>query len=176
MKCFIGIIILLNLMNSKTIFDFSQNSNIQDWEITNDVVMGGKSSSYFNLSTDGFGVFSGNISLENNGGFASVRHRFKKIEVNENTKIVIKLKGDGKKYQFRVKDDSGNYYSYIASFSTTGKWEEIEISLKDMYPFFRGYKINRSNFSSNMIEQITFLIGNKTPETFKLLIDTIKII
>ena len=168
MRCFIGIIILLNVMNSKTIFDFSQNSNIQDWEITNDVVMGGKSSSYFKLSTDGFGVFSGNISLENNGGFASVRHRFKKIEVNEKTKIVIKLKGDGKKYQFRVKDDSGNYYSYIASFSTTGKWEEIEISLKDMYPYFRGYKINGSNFSSNIIEQITFLIGNKTPETFKL--------
>jgi hypothetical protein len=164
------------MKTSSTIFDFNQNSNIQDWKITNDIVMGGKSSSSFTLNTDGFGVFSGTVSLENNGGFSSVRYQFEKIKVNNNAKIIIKLKGDGKTYQLRVKDDSGNYYSYTASFSTTGKWQEIEIPLKDMYPYFRGYRINRPNFSSNNIDQITFLIGNKTSEKFKLLIDKIEII
>ena len=31
--------------------------------------MGGRSSSTFKLDKDGLGVFEGNISLENNGGF-----------------------------------------------------------------------------------------------------------
>jgi hypothetical protein len=40
--------------------------------------------------------FEGSISLENNGGFSSVRYRFQKIQVKEYTSIVIKLQGDGK--------------------------------------------------------------------------------
>jgi hypothetical protein len=39
------------------------------------------------------GVFEGSISLENNGGFSSVRYRFQKIQVKEYTSIVIKLQG-----------------------------------------------------------------------------------
>jgi hypothetical protein len=46
--------------------------------------------------------FEGSISLENNGGFSSVRYRFQKIQVKEYTSIVIKLQGDGKD-QFRIK-------------------------------------------------------------------------
>jgi hypothetical protein len=51
--------------------------------------------------------------------FSSVRYRFQKIQVKEYTSIVIKLQGDGKEYQFRIKSNSGDYYSYIAPFSTS---------------------------------------------------------
>ena len=47
---------------------------------------------------------SGNISLENNGGFSSVRHSFRKKVVSEFEQIVLKVKGDGKTYQFRIKE------------------------------------------------------------------------
>jgi hypothetical protein len=135
-----------------------------------DDVMGGESSSTFNLNDDGFGVFEGSISLENNGGFSSVRYRFQKIQVKEYTSIVIKLQGDGKEYQFRIKN-SGDYYSYIAPFSTSGEWQEIVIPLKDMYPSFRGRKLNLI-FSKDSIEEITLL---KKKEEFKLLIDKIEL-
>jgi hypothetical protein len=59
---------------------------------------------------------------------------------------------------------------------TTGKWQEIEISLKDMSPYFRGNKVNKPNFSANGIVQISFLIGNGENEKFKLLIDKIEIV
>ena len=42
-----------------------------------------------------------------------------------------------------------------------------------MYPSFRGRKLNMNNFEDNYFEQITFLVGNKKNETFKLLIDSI---
>jgi hypothetical protein len=160
-------------MNSKVIFDFNKKSNLQNWVIVDDVVMGGESSGSFKLNDDGFGVFQGSISLDNNGGFSSLRHRFQKIEIDTNTQIVIKLKGDGKKYQFRIKSNSGDYYSYIIPFLTSGEWQEIIIPLKEMYPSFRGRRLNQPNFADDVIEEVTFLIGNKKNENFKLLLDKI---
>ena len=162
-------------MNTYIIFDFNKNSNIEGWRIVDDVVMGGRSSGSFKLSPEGSGLFEGQISLENNGGFSSVRYQFEKLKVNETSIIIIRLKGDGKNYQFRIKDKSSTYHSYIASFQTSGEWQEIEIPLKDMYPSFRGRKLDLPNFSHDYIEEIVFLIGNKTPEKFKLLIDKIEL-
>jgi NADH dehydrogenase [ubiquinone] 1 alpha subcomplex assembly factor 1 len=162
-------------MASQIIFDFNKSSNIKNWIVIDDVVMGGKSSGSFKLNSDGYGVFVGDISLENNGGFSSVRYRFEKILINKSTKISVRIKGDGKKYQFRIKSNSGDYYSYISPFSTTGEWQEIEIPLKEMYPSFRGRKLDQPNFSNDAIEEITFLIGNKNKEKFQLLIDKIEL-
>lgn len=163
-------------MISQTIFDFNKKANLKNWRIVDDVVMGGKSSGSIKLNTEGHGVYEGNISLDNNGGFSSLRYNFEKIQIKNATKIILKVKGDGKKYQFRIKSNSNEYYSYILPFSTTGEWEEIEIVLKDMYPSFRGRKLNQPNFSNDAIEEITFLFGNKTKEGFKLLIDKIELI
>lgn len=162
-------------MASTPIFDFNSKSNLENWVIVDDVVMGGKSSGTFKLNDQGHGVFEGSISLDNNGGFSSLRYRFEKVQIENSTKISLKLRGDGKNYQFRVKTNSGDYYSYILPFSTTGEWQEIEIALKDMYPSFRGRKLDQPNFSANQLEEITFLIGNKKPENFKLLIDRIEL-
>lgn len=163
-------------MSSKLIFDFNKNCNIQEWEIVNDVVMGGKSSSDLSLNSDGYGCFEGNISLDNNGGFSSVHYKFPKISVKENTKVLLKLKGDGKNYQFRIKTNTGDYYSYISLFTTSGEMEEIEISLNNMYPSFRGKQLDLPNFENDYIEEVAFLIGNKENEHFKLLIDKIELI
>ncbi|MDA7855366.1 CIA30 family protein [Cyclobacteriaceae bacterium] len=160
-------------MQAQVIFDFNKKSDLQDWIIVNDVVMGGRSSSTFKLDEDGLGVFEGNISLENNGGFSSLRYRFLKRTIKGATQVKITLRGDGKKYQFRVKSNAGDYYSYIVPFLTSGEWQEIVIPLGDMYPSFRGRRLNQPNFSNDSIEELTFLIGNKKSERFKLLIDKI---
>ncbi len=67
-------------MNSDTrdydeavLFDFGTLENMDDWLIVNDVVMGGLSKSRFILSDSNTAIFSGNVSLENKGGFASTR-------------------------------------------------------------------------------------------------------
>jgi hypothetical protein len=166
---------LSSSMNSQVIFDFNKKTDIKDWKIVDDVVMGGESSGTFKLNDEGFGVFEGNISLENNGGFSSLRSTFGKQPIKENTKVVLTLRGDGKKYQFRIKSNSSEYYSYILPFLTSGEWQEIEIPLKDMYPSFRGRRLNKPNFSHEYIEEIRFLIGNKKNEKFKLLLDKIEL-
>ena len=98
-----------------------------------------------------------------------------KIDLQNYSKVKLRVKGDGKNYQFRIKAKTRDYYSYITSFETTGKWEEIEIKLKDLYPSFRGRKLDLPNFSGDEMEEITFLIANYKTESFELLIDKIEL-
>jgi hypothetical protein len=160
-------------MQTTTIFDFNKKSDTTNWKIVDDVVMGGKSSGTFQVNKEGNGVFEGRVSLENNGGFSSLRYRFDKISTEPYSKIMLKVKGDGKTYQFRVKSKSSDYYSYITYFNTNKDWQTIALSLADMYPAFRGRKLDISNYDQESIEEIAFLIGNKKEESFQLEIDAI---
>ncbi len=155
------------------IYDFNESSSAKDWKIVDDGVMGGRSNGRFSIDNEGNGVFEGKISLENNGGFSSMRYTFEKVAVTRIATVLIRLKGDGKAYQFRVKDNKNQNHSYITTFQTSGKWETVEIKLSDLYPSFRGRKLNMPNFEADSFEEITFLFGNKKAEEFKLILDKI---
>ncbi|WP_340199218.1 CIA30 family protein [Ascidiimonas sp. W6] len=173
MKIFIHFFILLMMLPTLTIFDFHKNANLDRWNVVDDVVMGGRSNGNFFINENGHGVFKGNVSLENNGGFSSVRYRPESIETQSYKSILIRLKGDGNRYQFRIKSNTQDYYSYISYFETNTDWQIIEINLKDMYPTFRGRKLDMPKYSDNQISEIAFLIGNKKAQDFELVIDKI---
>jgi hypothetical protein len=155
------------------IYTFSKQTNINEWRIVNDGVMGGVSNSSLLLTQEGHGKFSGHVSLANNGGFASIQLDTK-MELSEEKKfIVLRVKGDGKRYEFRIKGSSTQYESYVQPFSTTGKWEIIRLEINAFYPQFRGRRLSTPNFNFNRIEQMSFLIANKKEEDFQLLIDWI---
>jgi NADH dehydrogenase [ubiquinone] 1 alpha subcomplex assembly factor 1 len=162
-------------MISIMLYDFSQNSLKSDWQIVDDVVMGGRSEGKFSINEAGNGIFQGKVSLENNGGFSSLRHSLN-AKVGNNTKVRITLKGDGKGYQFRIKSSPYDRHSYISEFQTTGDWQEVVIPLSDMYPAFRGRKLEIPNFNSDQIHELAFLIGNKEAENFRLEISKIELI
>ena len=175
MKYLICSMVLFSSLSSFIIFDFDKNSSISNWVVVDDVVMGGRSTGNFKLNKDGNGVFYGNVSLDNNGGFSSLRHGFNKLNIEKFKTLVLKIKGDGKNYQFRIKHKSSDYASYITSFSSSGEWQELEIPINSMYPSFRGRKLDEPNFSHESVEEITFLIANKKNEDFMLIIDKISI-
>jgi hypothetical protein len=54
--------------SDKTLFDFATGTNAPVWQILNDHVMGGVSTSSFNVN-NALAAFRGEVSLENNGGF-----------------------------------------------------------------------------------------------------------
>lgn len=155
------------------IFDFNKECDMTKWYVVNDGVMGGKSKGKFELNPAGHGVFSGFISLDNNGGFSSIRHNFDAVNVSAFKRIAIRLKGDGKKYQLRIKSKSSDYYSYVQYFDTSGEWQTVEILLKDFYPTFRGMTLNMPNFPGEVMAELGFLFGQKKVENFKLEIDGI---
>ena len=159
----------------KMIFDFDKNVDVSGWYILEDQVMGGKSTGEFYVNEEGHGLFKGHVSLENNGGFSSVHYNHPKIDVSDLNTISIRLKGDGKNYQFRVKDDDKHEYSYVAEFETSGEWQKVKIALNDMVPTFRGRKLDMPNFDKPNIDEIAILIGNKRNEDFEILIDKIEL-
>lgn len=171
------IVLFLSFSNptSMTLFDFNSKTNLKNWTVVNDGVMGGLSKGTIKINENGHALFSGNVLLENNGGFSSVRHSLPKTDVSSHQKIVLRVKGDGKIYQFRVKTNSSDFYSYTYSFKTSGKWETIEIPFSEMVPSFRGRRVNLPNYPGEILEEIAFLIGNGKQEVFALEIDKIEV-
>jgi NADH dehydrogenase [ubiquinone] 1 alpha subcomplex assembly factor 1 len=170
------ILLTLCLSTSTTmiqLYTFSKQTNVSDWRIVNDGVMGGVSSSSLLLTEAGHGRFFGHVSLDYNGGFASIQLDKTVKRPADKKFIVLRVKGDGKAYEFRLKGASSQYESYVKQFTTTGEWETITLAISDFYPQFRGRKLNMPNFNFSSIEQMSFLIANKQEEDFELLIDWI---
>ena len=163
-------------MSQTIIYDFNNQSNTSNWVVVNDDVMGGISSSEISVDKDGNGVFEGQISTANNGGFSSIRLKLDRVEAKEGAYFQIRLKGDNKNYQLRIKTNERDNYSYVIPFKTSDVWETIVIPLNDMYPSFRGRKLDLDNFSDGYFEQIAFLVGNNKNENFKLIIDNIVLV
>lgn len=161
-------------MEPLTVFDFSTESDLSAWRIMDDVVMGGRSDSNLQINEAGHGWFHGYVSLENNGGFASTRYNMEEaILVEGYTTCKIRLKADGKNYQFRTKESQYDRYSYIYTFETTGEWETVEIPLSEMYPSFRGRRLDRPNYPARYLAHVAILISNKKNESFEMEIDQI---
>ncbi len=159
--------------SSSNIFNYKDAKNNSNWYTVNDGVMGGMSEGTISINDIGIATFNGYVTTANNGGFSSTRYVFNKKDVSKFNHVVLKVKGDGKSYQFRIKENSSQRYSYITTFKTSGEWETIKIPLSSFYPSFRGNRLDKINYSGNLMEEIAILIGNNTKESFKLEIKNI---
>lgn len=171
------ILVLIFIMNIKaeTIYDFRSSESLRDWQVVDDGVMGGRSSGLLKKNKDGHGQFSGYISLENYGGFSSVRLRTKSISVEGYDYIVIKVLGDNKFYQLRIKASPHDRHVYVKRFYAKSEWQEIAIPLSSMQPQFRGRRLRMRNFRGDSIIEVGMLVGNKVEENFSIIIDSIKL-
>jgi len=157
--------------------DFDPKSHL-NWNVINDAVMGGISESKFEILPNQTGQFSGQVSLENNGGFASVRALLVESVSGSFEKITLRVKGDGKIYSFRIRtDENFDGVVYASSFTTVkDQWTEHEFSPDDFIPTFRGRILNNVlPLNVQQIKQIGFLISEKQSGNFHLIIDWIKI-
>lgn len=164
------------MQSINSIFEFNSNCDIDNWQIINDVVMGGRSTASLFLDENQNGVFEGYISNENNGGFSSIQLNTGKIKIGHFKKIELNIKGDGSVYQIRLKNSNKVAHSYIYNFKTNGNWEKILIPLVEMEPSFRGYALNLSNFNHSTIERIGVLKSSKINSKFKFLIKSLKLV
>lgn len=157
-----------------TLFDFTADMPDNAWQVEDDRVMGGISQGEFEITDKGYGHFYGYVTTESNGGFSSVQHPVNNpIQIGDATTVKIRVKGDGKRYQFRIKADQETYYSHQQYFDTTGEWQTIELPLADFTAGWRGRQVDVPNFNADQIAYMRFLIGNKKKQNFSLLIDKI---
>jgi hypothetical protein len=164
-----------NPAGERVLSDFSEGADLSGWRVQDDVVMGGRSKGAITVNSAGHAVFSGDVSLENNGGFSSIQWFFAPIDVSQYRTAVLRLKGDGNRYQFRVQSTRGQRHSYARYFETSGEWETIEIPMAEMYPVFRGNRLDLPNYPLDTLAHVRFLIGNGREESFRLEIDKISL-
>jgi monofunctional biosynthetic peptidoglycan transglycosylase len=155
------------------VLDFRQEV---EWFPVHDGVMGGVSSGNFQ-STEGKGVFSGVLSLENNGGFASVRFQPTANDLSAFGSLVLRIRGDGRSYQLRLRASRRfDGVAYRAEFDTrSDEWLELTLPLSEFEPTFRGRKVPEAGpLDTSRIEQITLMIADKKPGPYRLEIEWVR--
>ena len=125
------------------LFDFADAAAVDQWFATDDRVMGGVSQSRMRFDPSGHAVFEGVMSLERNGGFASVRAQAAAPPVSGITHYLLEVQGDGKRYKLNLQMSGGfNPVSYQASFPTVkGAWTTLAIPINAFAPSFRGRRV-----------------------------------
>lgn len=159
----------------KKLIDFETDVD-QPWYVVNDDVMGGRSASTIRSGEPGIGVFEGYLSLENNGGFASIRTELPAGALVGMTHIRLRVRGDGQRYQLRLRPGRRfDGVAFAAGFDTTpDEWMTVEIPLSEFEPTFRGYRPRRIGpLDPSQIGQIGIMLTDKQVGDFQLEIDWI---
>ena len=160
----------------KLLLNFGDIDTSGRWVIVNDTVMGGVSRSNINLHSDGYLIFAGEVSTDYGGGFASVRTYLENMEIGKYKGFILRVKGDGKTYQFRCRmGDNINEVSYRNFFQANNKdWKEILLPFKEFLPTYRGRILtNFPQLVAKEINQFGFMISDKQVGNFHLEIDWI---
>jgi NADH dehydrogenase [ubiquinone] 1 alpha subcomplex assembly factor 1 len=153
-----------------TIVDFAR-ANGPTWRSIDDVVMGGVSSSHLRRTDEGTALFEGELSLENNGGFASVRAATGPLDLSACSGIVLRVRGDGKHYRLRLRtDDRLDGIAYQAGFLTSdGGWQTLRLSFTEFLPTFRGRTLEGVEpLATHRIHQIGLMIADRQAGRFRL--------
>lgn len=127
-------------LSQKMIFDFLKTGTSADWKAIDDRIMGGLSQSQ-PRGIDAVGLrFSGEVSLENNGGFASIRSESGHFDLSQFAGLKLRLRGDGKSYKLSLRTDVFfDGVSYQADFGTQKDiWQEIELPFSTFAPTHHG--------------------------------------
>ncbi len=133
----------MNTSSDKMILDFNTTTAC-NWEPIDDRIMGGCSQSQPEYIDDVGLRFAGSVSLENSGGFASIRSDSGSYNLGQYTGLAVRLRGDGKSYQLSLRTDLFfDGVSYQTTFTTRQDlWQEIILPFKDFTPTHHGIKLS----------------------------------
>ncbi|MEM7386761.1 MAG: CIA30 family protein [Verrucomicrobiota bacterium] len=165
---------------NRVLFDFRDGgpgSEIR-WKAVNDGVMGGLSRGGPKIQSNGRMLFSGRVSLENNGGFSSMRTEGARVDLSSSEGVVLRVKGDGRTYELRL--STGARFrsweiSYRVPFKTKkDQWVEVKIPFSSLIPSFRGRILKGPEFDPSDIRRLGVMIADKNSGPFSMEVDWIK--
>ena len=162
----------------KVLFDFTGVDAAKEWQAVNDGVMGGVSEGKFKITDKKTLEFFGTLSLANNGGFASVRTKGKKLGLEKGDTLVVKVRGDGREYELNLYVPTIQIaYSYRTVFQTEkDEWVEIKLPLDKFYATSFGQVVkNAGQVNPATVNGIGFVLSDKKAGPFKMEIEWVKV-
>lgn len=162
---------------SRTLFDFSTTAEEDEWQSTDDVVMGGVSSSALEIQPGGIAVFEGDLSLERGGGFASVRTELPRANLSAYDGLEMRIRGDGRRYRARLRaaPESASV-TYHASFETEpGVWDTVRLPFESFIPRFHGRSVpDAPPLDVENLTSFGWLVADEQAGHFHLEIDWVR--
>ena len=172
MKIFVLLLALLGSATAATIFEFSPKETT--WYLRNDSVMGGISRSQIAYQS-GILEFTGRVRLENGGGFSGIRSVAGRYDLSNFSSVVLRVRGDGKRYGLQLGMDANSRITYRMQFNTVaGKWIEIRLPFAAFRAMRSGEFIKAVPLDTSRIAFFGLTFGNGKAERFKLELDWIK--
>lgn len=175
---------------ANSLFDFRQPTEQMRnlWGALDDVVMGGVSQSGTQLLPEGL-AFTGYVSTANSGGFASVRTRnfAPPLDLSTYHGIELRIKGDGQRYKFFLRDGAGwDTIAYAHSFDTVANnWITVRIPFAEMNAVQRARIVQRGPLNPSNIYSLQVMLSkfeydrqlnpHFTAGPFQLLIESIQV-
>jgi hypothetical protein len=163
----------------RLLFDFSDPRAVDAWQAIDDRVMGGVSRSRLRTDPGGHAVFEGEVSLERNGGFASVRCTPGDRGLRGATLCVIEVRGSGQRFRLNLlTDDRFDSVNYQIGFQApTQGWETQRLPLTDFRASFRGREVtNAPPLDPAAIRQAGLMIAERQAGPFMLAIRHISLV
>ena len=154
---------------------FKDKESLKNWISVNDGVMDGVSRGGYKRTENGTLLFSGDLSLDNNGGFASIRTEPRPLNLTGASAIVVKARGDGRTYwaELRTSGQMGAS-SYRANLPTRkGEWVETSIPLADFKLQAFGRALPGGAVNPDKVDSIGFTLADKMAGPFELEIEQI---
>jgi NADH dehydrogenase [ubiquinone] 1 alpha subcomplex assembly factor 1 len=165
-------------MKDPLIFDFGLGKDFGSWSIVNDGVMGGLSQSKASIDDDAL-LFTGNVSLKNNGGFVSLRSPMGNYDLSTYSYCEIRFKSDTeRKFEVLIEKDTPFYLpKFRVKFAAGSKnWQTVTIPLRDFEISRMGTTIQKGIEPEALkgIQRIGFILAEKQEGTFNIWIDYLK--
>lgn len=151
--------------------DFTNPKTMRDCWIVNDGVMGGMSQS--NLRQDAQGMlFEGQVSLQNNGGFASMRSS---ARFPQGTQLIELLaKGDGKRYRLILRTELAPRVTYAADFIAEPAWQTYRFNANQFKTTIRGQAVNAPALAFSDVIELGILIADGQAGSFAIQLKTLQ--
>ena len=162
----------------RPLLEFDGQESPRQWQAVNDGVMGGVSQGRFRITDDRTMEFSGKLSLDNNGGFASVRTKPMAFDLDSGDTVVVRVRGDGRTYLVNLYTKSRRMaFSYRAELATEkDQWQEIEVPLERFEPTSFGQVVaGMGPVDPAQINGLGFMLSDKQPGAFRLEIGWVKV-
>ena len=160
----------------KNVASFETDESLKSWTSVNDGVMGGISKGGFKRSEQGTLLFTGNLSLENNGGFASIRMKSSALGLSGMSALVVKARGDGRTYWVDVRVNNqmsaGSYRAYLPT--TAGEWQETRIPFADFKLQTFGRELAAKPLNAAAVASVGFTLSDKKAGPFALEVASVK--
>lgn len=107
------------------------SSMVEPWRSINDGVMGGLSEGEIAWK-DTVMLWSGQTSLENNGGFASIRGPWEHHDLRAMNRAIIRCRGNGGPFKMTLETSQRWWMPYAyTSFNPNDDWQDVVIDVED---------------------------------------------